>query len=443
MSAGVRERLFELAESGTRSLRGNEVLLLHYVGEESEFVRWNHARVRQAMTVRQEHLTVSLIDGSRKDTLTLALSGDSPADRTLLAHGIGSLREGLPALPEDPYLLYSTEPGASDHVAAGRLPSAREAVEAISAAAAGTDMVGFHASGPIRRGFASSLGHRYFHEVPSFQFDFSLYHEKDKAVQSAYSTSSFDEMELRGKIERSRSTLEHLAKPEKTIHPGVYRAYLEPAALNEIVTMLNWGGVSKKAQATKSSCLQKLADGEAHFSEKLSLSENTEEGLAPSFDDVGFRKPARVPLIVAGRFGGALVGPRTAREYGSIANADAEESLRSADVAGGSLSRDGVLAALDTGIYVGNLWYLNFSDRLNARITGMTRFATFWVEDGRIVAPLRAMRFDDTLYRLLGDHLVDFTREREFLPSSSTYGQRSVESARLPGALVANVTFTL
>lgn len=40
------------------------------------------------------------------------------------------------------------------------------------------------------------------------------------------------------------------------------------------------------------------------------------------------------------------------------------------------------------------LWYLNFSDRPGGRITGMTRFASFWVEDGRIVAPLNVMRFD-------------------------------------------------
>lgn len=35
----------------------------------------------------------------------------------------------------------------------------------------------------------------------------------------------------------------------------------------------------------------------------------------------------------------------------------------------------------------------------------MTRFATFWVEQGRIVAPVDAMRFDDSLYRLLGSEL--------------------------------------
>ena len=102
-----------------------------------------------------------------------------------------------------------------------------------------------------------------------------------------------------------------------------------------------------------------------------------------------------------------------------------------------------MLQALETGLYISNLWYLNFSDRPAGRITGMTRFATFWVEGGRIVAPVMPMRFDESIYRLLGDALVDLTRERELLPDSSTYGERQTSSVRLPGALVSALRFTL
>ncbi|MGZ5167459.1 MAG: metallopeptidase TldD-related protein, partial [Burkholderiales bacterium] len=107
------------------------------------------------------------------------------------------------------------------------------------------------------------------------------------------------------------------------------------------------------------------------------------------------------------------------------------------------LPADDVLATLDTGLYVGNLWYLNFSDRPAGRMTGMTRFATFWVENGRITAPVNPLRFDDTLYRMLGENLFDLTREREMLLSTSTYDERSTASSHLPGALLASLRFTL
>ena len=183
---------------------------------------------------------------------------------------------------------------------------------------------------------------------------------------------------------------------------------------------------------------------EAAFSEKVTLAENTAEGLAPAFDDVGFSKAGVVPLVTRGKHAGALVSARTGMEYGVASNgADAEEALASADLAAGSLSEADVLSSLGTGVYVKNLWYLGFSDRPSARLTGMTRFATLWVEDGEIVAPLNVMRFDDSLYRMLGENLADFTRERSFIVSAHTYGQRSVETVRVPGALLSELLFTL
>ncbi|MEM8305982.1 metallopeptidase TldD-related protein, partial [Morganella morganii] len=80
---------------------------------------------------------------------------------------------------------------------------------------------------------------------------------------------------------------------------------------------------------------------------------------------------------------------RSAREYGLVANgAGANEAPTALDMAGGSLEQARILEALDTGLYIGNLWYLNYSDMPAARLTGMTRFATFWVENGQIRAPV-------------------------------------------------------
>jgi predicted Zn-dependent protease len=110
---------------------------------------------------------------------------------------------------------------------------------------------------------------------------------------------------------------------------------------------------------------------------------------------------------------------------------------------GGTLATADALAALDTGLAIGNLWYLNYSDRPAGRITGMTRFATFWVEHGRIVAPVDVLRFDDSVYRMLGDNLAALTRETELLLSGETYGGRQLSSMTLPGALLESLSFTL
>jgi hypothetical protein len=73
----------------------------------------------------------------------------------------------------------------------------------------------------------------------------------------------------------------------------------------------------------------------------------------------------------------------------------------------------------------------------------MTRFATQWVEKGRVVAPLNVMRFDETIYRMLGENLIGLTRERDFILDNDTYYQRSTNCAWVPGALVRDMRFTL
>lgn len=105
--------------------------------------------------------------------------------------------------------------------------------------------------------------------------------------------------------------------------------------------------------------------------------------------------------------------------------------------------RDDVLRYLDRGLYISNLWYCNYSDRNYCRITGMTRFACFWVDNGEIVGSLNVMQFDESAYRLLGNRLAGLTREREFIADRNTYAQRSTASVRLPGALVDDFTLTL
>jgi predicted Zn-dependent protease len=76
-------------------------------------------------------------------------------------------------------------------------------------------------------------------------------------------------------------------------------------------------------------------------------------------------------------------------------------------------------------------------------MTGMTRFACFWVENGRIVAPISVMRWDDSLLRMFGEVLVALTQGTELVPDASTYGERQLRSVTAPGAIVNGFRFTL
>ena len=59
------------------------------------------------------------------------------------------------------------------------------------------------------------------------------------------------------------------------------------------------------------------------------------------------------------------------------------------------------------------------------------------------MAPVNVMRFDESIYHILGDRLEGLTREQEHILDTGSYGWRSDASARLPGALVNDFTLTL
>ena len=218
--------------------------------------------------------------------------------------------------------------------------------------------------------------------------------------------------------------------------------YLAPSALAEILSMMAWGGFGLKSHKTAQTPLLKMTKENRHLSSLVTLSENYTMGLTPPFTRQGFIKPKQVTLIKQGKYQDCLTSPRSAKEYDQIVNADSEMPS-SLELQKGQLKQDDILQTLETGLYINNLWYCNYSDRNEARITGMTRFACFWVENGEIKAPISVMRFDDSIYSMLGNNLLALTQQQDFILDPDTYSQRSTASIKLPGALIENFTLTL
>jgi predicted Zn-dependent protease len=440
----MQEYFYQIADILKATLRGGEVFTCSFAAEDSDFVRFNHNQVRQAGNVAQRSLSVDLIRGEHHASGELSLCVDLEVDRARIAELIETLRGKLDQLPADPHLLYATEVHSTESQRPNRLPDAAAAVADIQKAGQGRDLVGIYAAGAIHAGFANSFGQRNWYTTHSFNFDWSFYLQADKAVKANYAGFEWVPAEFGRKVSWAAEQLGALRRPARTIPPGRYRVYLAPGAVHEIVGMLAYSGFGLKAHRTKETSLLKLIEGQARLSPAVTLVENTRDGIAPNFQEAGFIRPDQVTLIRAGALGDCLVSPRSAREYGVPTNGAAEwEMPTSLDMAAGQIPPDDVLCRLDTGVYVNNLWYLNYSDRSGCRITGMTRFATYWVEHGVIQGPLNVMRFDETAYRMLGENLLGLSSEREMILETETYHQRSTRSSRLPGLLVNDFTFTL
>lgn len=440
----LEQRFHDVADYAVGLAKADEIVLVNLYAEQSDFLRFNRSQMRQPGRVDDCDLTLDIVRGQTRIRRAIRLTGHAAEDHNRIKATVEAAREGLDACPDDPHILINRNVQSTRRVKSAKLPSRAQAVEAITSAGQGRDMVGIYAAGTTAYGFANSLGQRNWDESQTFNLDWCFYHSGDKAVKSSYAGFEWSPKALGHKVETAVEALAALNRPPKTIPAGDYRAYLTPAALGELWGWMSWDSFGLAAHKTKSTALLKLIEGRAELAKGVSLTENTAEGIAPGFQDDGFVRPASVPLIANGMAAGALVSPRSAAEYGQATNgANGHEGPQSLDMAAGSMAEADALSRLGTGVYVSNLWYVNYSDRNEGRMTGMTRFASMWVEGGEIAAPLNVMRFDDSVYRLLGANLEALTDTREMLMDPGSYERRSVDSMRLPGALVSGFRFTL
>lgn len=443
-AVGEMEAHFDRLAQHMHALCGSTaVWTLALQAEASDFVRFNHAAIRQPGHVVQIETTVRVVDGRRHASRAVALSGVYDEDALRLSNAVAELRALLPSLPEDPYLALNTQAQTTRRVERSAALDARAMVEDIVTAARGDDLVGILSSGSITSGFASSNGVQHWHEIDCYDFDFSLHREGGEAVKTSRAGRAWDRDGYLTTLERARHDLERLSRPARRIAPGRYRAYFAPTATAWLLGIMNWGGFSAKEQRTKRSSLTRLANGEAHFHPQVNLTDDLTTGHAPAFDQQGFVRTTPLPLVVNGRFAHAVTNARTGAEYGiTHTGADAEQSV-ALTLGAGDLPLNDAVHVLGDGLYINNLWYLNYSDRVNARVTGMTRFATFWVEGGVVVGPCEPMRFDDSLFSLFGDGLEALTRERELIVDGSSYTFRSTKTSLAPGLLVKGFNLTL
>ena len=425
------------------SVRGGEILFAALRAERSDYVRFNGARVRQAGAVERSVATLRLIDRGRQARIACTL-GEPAAIEAVLAEGLATLRTALAPLPPDPHACWQALPAASQCLRDGSVAGPGAVIDAVVDAAGADDLVGVYAGGVLVRALASSLGHRHYHESLSCGLDFSLQLGGDRAVKENWSAEHWDAAALRAAVGAARERVQAMRRPSRRLAAGEQRVLLAPRALAALVSLLGWGGFSERAWRTGQSPLARALRGEASLHADFDLVDDCDALGVPRFQDDGFERPARLPLIARGRPARRLVSPRSAREFGvADTGADDDERPFAPCVSPGRLPDAQALSALDTGVAISDLWYLNYSDRDACRVTGMTRFATLWVERGVPVAPIEPMRFDDSLYRVLGERLASLTDVARRMPVTETWDGREPGGVRAPAALVEGLRFTL
>ncbi|MGK5089794.1 metallopeptidase TldD-related protein, partial [Bdellovibrionota bacterium FG-2] len=428
----------------------NEHLLVGLVAETSQFIRTNNSKIRQTGVVNDASLELTLItkdsaNGLHKGLSTITLAGTPELDRKRASAALAQLKKEVPTIPVDAYAEVPVKKPSSSLETKGELLDPTHVVdELLSPLEADMDLVGIYAAGPVVRAMANSSGLIHWFKTETFNFDYSLYTAGQRAVKNTYAGTKWSSHDYRNILTASLQKLSLLAKPAIKLGAGPVRAYLAPACIGDLISMFSWGCVGEAAIRQGDSPLRRLRTGEAKFSEKFSLTEDFSGGEVPRFNSEGDLAAETLSLIGEGQLTNTLINQRTALEYKLTSNgASSSEAMRAPHVLPGTLKEAEILKRLGTGVYLSNLHYLNWSDQSGGRITGMTRYACFKVENGEIIAPIENMRFDDTIFSVFGTALEDFTDTAQILAETGTYYMRTLGSIHAPGALLSEFKFTL
>lgn len=425
-------------------LRNGEELVVSLNAEDSLFVRFNDAKVRQITEVDQASISLLFHENERTVRYTIPFTWNGVKDKDTISLTLENIRREAGSLPIDPYQVKIENHGESEDYHFGKIPSKDILIENLLGPASELDFTGILTSGSTIRANQNSKGQNHWFYSESFFVDYSLFSKEQKAVKGQYAGTEWESEKFNKELSRTQNLLSMMDKPTIEVPRGKHKTYFAPGAVSEILDMLSWGGISYQAVQKGMSPFVKIQKGEVKLSPLFSISENFELGLSPQFNSLGEMAPTKLELVEKGELKNLMTSSRSAIEYNVTGNgADGSEGLRSPIISEGNLKEEEILKELGTGLYISNLHYLNWSDRQNGRITGMTRYACFWVEDGEIKAPIKDLRFDESLYHFWGDRLESVTEFSEINPRIGTYGSRSVGGSSVPGMMVNDFTYTL
>ncbi|HXG39298.1 MAG TPA: TldD/PmbA family protein [Candidatus Limnocylindrales bacterium] len=250
----------------------------------------------------------------------------------------------------------------------------------------------------------------------------------------AVDAASIDPQRLgREAAEKARASRHPVA-----LEPGEYPVVLEEYAVGDLVDMLGYLGFGALAVQERRSFME---PGKRVGSELVTIRDDATDpaGLPAAFDYEGVGKQP-VTLIERGVCRDVVYDSATAAREGKRSTGHALPAPNpwgpfplNLLMEPGDTPRDELVGGLERGLLVTRFHYTNPVHPKLAIVTGMTRDGTFLVEGGRVVGPVRNLRYTQSyLEALAGVEAVG--RERRCV--------RGLGSTVVPAVRIASWTFT-
>ena len=194
----------------------------------------------------------------------------------------------------------------------------------------------------------------------------------------------------------------------REIKPGDYTVIFEPAAMSSLIPWVMWNLDARAADEGRSFMSRTDETGQANGNR---LGEQLFSSL------VQIQRDPTHPLLQSGRFFGNGLSnnsleivkdgiPQTlsySRYWAQQQGQEPTGAMYPIVMQGSEKTVADLIAQTERGILVSRAWYVRYINPRTLEVTGMTRDGTFWIEDGQIAYPIKNLRFNQSLPKMLAN----------------------------------------
>ncbi|QCR23890.1 TldD/PmbA family protein [Pontibacter sp. SGAir0037] len=247
--------------------------------------------------------------------------------------------------------------------------------------------------------FTSTLNSKgLFMYHPSTYVDFSVTMRTEDGTGSGYVTQDFSDVSKLDTAKASQIAADKAvnSRNAKALEPGKYTVILEPAASIDLLQGMFRGLDQRNAEEGRSFLSKpggKTKLGEKLVDERITVYSDPANPEIPSAPFAGDGRPrAKTTWIEKG----VVKNLSNSRFWAEKTGAKSMPSPGGMIMEGGGQSLEDMIKSTKRGILVTRLWYIRSVDPQTLLYTGLTRDGTFYIENGRIMYPVKNFRFNES-----------------------------------------------
>ncbi|ARS36924.1 TldD/PmbA family protein [Pontibacter actiniarum] len=233
---------------------------------------------------------------------------------------------------------------------------------------------------------------------PSTSVDFSVTMRTDDGTGSGYVTQDYSDISKldTGKASQIAADKAANSRNAKALEPGKYTVILEPAASIDLLQNMFFNMDQRAAEEGRSFLSKaggKTKVGEKLIDERITVYSDPNNLEVPSSPFAGDGRPQQKVTWIDK---GVVKNLYNTRYWASNKGAVSVPPPGNVIMEGGNESIEDMIKNTKRGILVTRLWYIRAVDPQTLLYTGLTRDGTFYIENGKVMYPVKNFRFNES-----------------------------------------------